>query len=142
MKEYIHKVHYYETDRMGITHHSNYIRWMEEARMDYLEQIGCGYAHLEELGLMSPVLSVDCKYKLTTKFTDQIAISVKLRKFDGIRMTLDYEMHNLESGELVSTGSSSHCFLGEDFKPVRFRKKFPEIYEKLKSYEEPVLERS
>lgn len=105
--------------------------------MDYLEQIGCGYAHLEEIGLMSPVLSVDCKYKQTTTFMDPIAISVKLRKFDGIRMTLEYEMHNQNTGELVSTGTSSHCFLGEDFKPVRFKKKFPEVYEKFKAVEEP-----
>lgn len=31
MTAYHHLVQYYETDRMGITHHSNYIRWMEEA---------------------------------------------------------------------------------------------------------------
>ena len=43
MKPYIHKVQYYETDKMGITHHSNYIRWMEEARVDFMEQIGWGY---------------------------------------------------------------------------------------------------
>lgn len=32
MEPYLHKVQYYETDKMGIAHHSNYIRWMEEAR--------------------------------------------------------------------------------------------------------------
>ena len=43
LKPYIHKVHYYETDKMGITHHSNYIRWMEEARADWMEQVGFSY---------------------------------------------------------------------------------------------------
>ncbi|MBP3888618.1 MAG: acyl-CoA thioesterase, partial [Cellulosilyticum sp.] len=64
MKNYIHKVQYYETDRMGITHHSNYIRWMEEARMDFLEQIGWPYEKLEEDQIISPVTSVDCKYRM------------------------------------------------------------------------------
>ena len=32
MEKYVHTVKYYETDRMGFTHHSNYVRWMEEAR--------------------------------------------------------------------------------------------------------------
>ena len=41
MKDYIHKVQYYETDKMAIVHHSNYIRWFEEARVDWLTQIGC-----------------------------------------------------------------------------------------------------
>lgn len=40
---YQHKVQYYETDKMGITHHSNYIRFLEEARIDFLEKIGYGY---------------------------------------------------------------------------------------------------
>ena len=46
MKPYIHQVQYYETDRMGITHHSNYIRWMEEARVAFLEELGWGYVPL------------------------------------------------------------------------------------------------
>lgn len=41
MNAYQHTVQYYETDRMGITHHSNYIRWMEEARVDFLQQLVC-----------------------------------------------------------------------------------------------------
>ena len=36
MVPYDHKVQYYETDGMGIVHHSNYIRWFEEARVDLL----------------------------------------------------------------------------------------------------------
>ena len=46
-KDYVRKVQYYETDRMGIVHHSNYIRWMEEARTDVLEQIGLPYDKIE-----------------------------------------------------------------------------------------------
>ena len=52
---YEHKVQYYETDQMGIVHHSNYIRWFEEARVDVLDQIGIGYKKMEEAGVISPV---------------------------------------------------------------------------------------
>ena len=64
-KGYNHTVQYYETDKMGITHHSNYIRWMEEARVDFLKQIGWDYDKLEEIGVISPVTEVSCKYKNT-----------------------------------------------------------------------------
>ena len=63
MAKYIHKVQYYETDKMGLTHHSNYIRWMEEARVAWLEELGFGFDKLEEMGITSPILSVNCKYK-------------------------------------------------------------------------------
>ena len=74
MQPYCHHVQYYETDRMGITHHSNYIRWMEEARIDFLAQIGWSYARLEELGILSPVTAVDCRYKASTTFDDQVLV--------------------------------------------------------------------
>ena len=37
---YTHRVQYYETDQMGIVHHSNYIRWFEEARIDWMRDCG------------------------------------------------------------------------------------------------------
>ena len=70
MEKYIHKVQYYETDKMQITHHSNYIRIMEEARMDFLSQIGWGYENLEREGIVSPVVDLSCEYKKTTTFSD------------------------------------------------------------------------
>ena len=40
LRPYSRRVYYYETDKMGIVHHSNYIRWFEEARVDLIEQAG------------------------------------------------------------------------------------------------------
>lgn len=54
MSKYIHRVNYYETDKMGITHHSNYMRFMEEARMNFLSEIGYPMTRLEKEGITSP----------------------------------------------------------------------------------------
>ena len=62
MEDYVHKVHYYETDKMGIVHHSNYIRWMEEARVAMLDRLGVGFAKMEALGIYSPVVGVQCRF--------------------------------------------------------------------------------
>ena len=74
MENYLHKVKYYETDKMGVTHHSNYIRWMEEARVDFLDKIGFSYRKLEEMGAISPVIGVECEYKISTQFDDIVEI--------------------------------------------------------------------
>ena len=76
MKLYQHKVQYYETDKMGIVHHSNYIRWMEEARIDFLSQIGWDYKKLEESGVISPVTAVDCTDSRFIFITDKKAVSL------------------------------------------------------------------
>lgn len=127
MDTYVHKVQYYETDRMGITHHSNYIRWMEEARVDFLDRIGYGYARLEAEGILSPVISVECKYKHPTTFDDEVEIAVHVAEFRGVRLTIGYTMTNRKTGAPVLTGTSMHCFTDGNGKPVILKKQSPEL---------------
>lgn len=127
---YIHRVQYYETDKMGITHHSNYIRWMEEARVAFLAEIGWDYAKLEEMGIVSPVLNISCDYKKTTTFSDEISIEVTIREFRGVKLFLTYVMKN-DKGEIVCTAESSHAFLDTNGRPLKVKQDFPELYETL-----------
>lgn len=127
MRPYHHKVHYYETDCMGVTHHSNYIRWFEEARIDFLEQAGFGYDRMEALGICSPVLGVRAEYKKMTRFAEKMEISVSLVRFTGVRFTFAYAVRN-EAGELCCRGETDHCFLDDSGRLLRLRDRFPEIY--------------
>lgn len=130
MEPYLHTVQYYETDKMGITHHSNYVRWMEEARIDFLRQIGWSYDKLEETGISSPVIGIDGKYKISTTFAEKISIAVRLVEFNGVKLTIGYSMTN-EKGENVFEGQSRHCFLGRDGRPLRLKKDYPDFYQKM-----------
>ena len=127
-KGYNHTVQYYETDKMGITHHSNYIRWMEEARVDFLKQIGWDYDKLEEIGVISPVTEVSCKYKNTTTFADEIRIVISVEECKGVRLNLLYEMEKAD-GTCVCVAHSEHCFVDPDGRPINLKKKYPEFYE-------------
>ncbi len=129
---YIHTVQYYETDKMGITHHSNYVRWMEEARIDFLAQNGWDYAKLEETGIVSPVLSVSLDYKAPTTFSDRISISVSVKGFKGVKLHLGYEMKD-SNGVTVCIASSSHAFLDQNGRPVKLKEKCPGLFETLTS---------
>lgn len=124
-KPYIFKVRYYETDKMGIVHHSNYIRWMEEARLDYLEQLGQRFDKLEADGVISPVVSVSCNYKISCIFGDIVEIKVKLIEYTGIRYVFEYEIVRAGSGETAATGRSEHCVINKDGRPVSIKRRFP-----------------
>ena len=126
LKEYEHHAQYYETDQMGCVHHSNFIRWMEEARIDMMEQMGCGYRAMEDAGIMSPVLEVRCQYRNMVHFDDRIRIRVNLKAYNAIRMTLEYEMRDAASGRLMATGESSHCFLNSQGGPISLKKIHPQ----------------
>ena len=131
MADYIHQVYYYETDKMGITHHSNYIRWMEEARSQMLENMGWPYDRLERLGLVSPVLAINCKYKESTTYPHRIGVDVRIKEYSGVRLTVEYNMYNMATGNTVFTGTSEHCFLNKSGKVARLKKEFPEFHRAL-----------
>ncbi len=132
MENYIHKVNYYETDKMGITHHSNYIRWMEEARINFLEQIGFGYDKLEKDGIISPVIAVECDYKMTTTFGDTVEIEVEIEEFRGVKLIIRYTMRNINNNKIVLIGRTKHCFVSKDNKPIILKRTFSEFDQKLK----------
>lgn len=118
---------YYETDQMGVVHHSNYIRWMEEARIHMLDQLGLNYQKMEELGIIIPVLSASCEYKIAVHFNDSLQIISHLDHFNGVKFFISYKF--IKDGNVHATGKSSHCFLDRSFHPIRLKKLFPDIYE-------------
>jgi acyl-CoA thioester hydrolase len=134
--DYIRKVNYYETDNMGIVHHSNYIRYFEEARVYMMAEVGLPYDKVEQAGVLIPVLECECKYIKSATFAMDLLIETTITSFDGVRMTIEYAVKALETKELLATGFTKHCFLNADFKPVRLKRDFTDMYEKLKALTE------
>lgn len=126
MNEYTHKVKYYECDRMGITHHSNYIRFMEEARVDMLDRLGYGFERIEADGIVSPVVEVKCEYRKSTTFQDEIRIEINLKKVSALKFTFEYIGRC--NGCVVFTGESTHCFM-QNGRPVKVAERYPALFE-------------
>jgi acyl-CoA thioester hydrolase len=110
---------------MGITHHSNYVRFMEEARVDWMDQLGYGFDRMEAEGVVSPVVAVECRYKHPSTFKDVIEIAVKVAETTPLKISFSYTM--TVGGRTVCTATSTHCFL-EQGRPVSLEKRFPELY--------------
>lgn len=128
--EYIHKVKYYETDAMGITHHSNYVRWMEEARIEFMDNFGYSYKKLESIGIASPVLGYSCEIKHSTKFDDIVKIIPSVIEYNSVRLKIEYTMFC--NDKLIAKGETNHCFTNQSGLPIRLNKECFELDEKLK----------
>lgn len=127
MENYRHKIQYYETDKMGITHHSNYVRIMEETRVDMMEKMGYGYDRMEAEGVMSPVMSVSLEYKKPTTYPDIVEVELRVANMGHYKITFDYRM--TVGGVLVCHATSMHCFLDSATgRPVVIEERFPEFY--------------
>ena len=128
---YERKINYYETDAMQIVHHSNYIRYMEEARINALANIGLPYREIEKEGILIPVLSVSCQYKHPSRYDDILLINVKVKEYNGIKLIMEYEVTNKETGELVLIGETKHCFTNKELRPVNLKKARLQMHEKM-----------
>ena len=133
---YERKVYYYETDQMGIMHHSNYIRVFEEARIHYIAEAGMPFDVIEGMGLYMPTLEVDCKYKRPLTFNEKFIVEIRGEKFNGATLLLTYKVTNAV-GDICAEGSSRHCFTDKNMRPVRIKRTFPDIYETFASHLEP-----
>ncbi len=124
------KINYYETDKMGVVHHSNYIKYLEEARCEWLNQSGMPFSKLEETGITIPVLEVNCVYKSHVTFEDKIYINAFITEYTGVRMTVEYKIENEETGKTVLLATTKHCFTDKNLKPINLKKVSPEFNEK------------
>lgn len=126
------KINYYETDRMGIVHHSNYIRYLEEARCYWLANYDMPYSAFENQGIDIPVLSVYCEYKHHVTFDDILQIKVYIKEYNSVRLTIGYDVRDKKTGNIVILAETKHCFTDKNLKAVNLKKHLPEFDKKLK----------
>ncbi len=128
MKLYRHKVQYYETDQMGIVHHSNYIRWFEEARINLMDQMGISYQRMEKMGIISPVLSVEADFLRMVRFGGNVLIRAVVTEYNGIKLTVSYQVIDKSTNMVQCKGVTKHCFLNEKGRPISLKKSYPEVH--------------
>lgn len=95
--------------------------------MDLMDQIGLNYKQMEEMEIISPVLSISVEYHSMVHFDDVVVIQTRLTKYNGIKMEVEYRMTDKETGELRTTAKSSHCFLNRSGKPISLKRTYPEL---------------
>lgn len=132
--EYEHVVQYYETDQMGVVHHSNYIRWFEEARSYAFDKIGLGCREMEEIGIISPVVGVSAKYKTMARYYDTIVVEMAITDFTGVRFKIRYTVRDKKTGEVRCTGNSEHCFINPEGRILSLKRDRADLYEQLLQY--------
>ncbi|NPV02960.1 MAG: acyl-CoA thioesterase [Brevinematales bacterium] len=113
------RARYEESDQMGFIHHSNYIVWMELARIDLLREHGIDYRGLEKQGLLLPVVEIYSKYVSPAYFDDNIKVIAAFTKISLVKIRVDYLIYRNDN-ILVSYGYTLHCFITkENKKPIK-----------------------
>ncbi|MBO5902040.1 MAG: acyl-CoA thioesterase [Alistipes sp.] len=104
------RVEYHHTDQMGIVHHSNYIKFFEAARTEWLRAAGLTYAEMERRGVMMPIVDVQIKYRQPAYYDEMLSITTSVRELPMARMTFYYEVRG-EDGRDVASGMTTLGFI-------------------------------
>ncbi|MBR0362599.1 MAG: acyl-CoA thioesterase [Alistipes sp.] len=104
------RVEYHHTDQMGIVHHSNYVKFFEVARTEWLRAMGITYAEMERRGVMMPIVDVAVKYRNPALYDELISVTAFVDEAPKARMTFRYEVRG-EDGREIATGSTTLGFI-------------------------------
>lgn len=121
---YKRKAYYHETDKMGVVHHSSYVKWMEETRAEFVDSVGLSSRKLDEEGLLCPVAGLTVDYKKPVEFMDEVEIRLYITEYDGTLLSLRYDFFN--RGTLCTQATSKHFYIKNGWL-ASLKKEAPEL---------------
>ena len=110
MFTYKRRVNFYDTDLMGVVHHANYIRYFEEARVEYLRAAGWDLTELMDEGIVFPIVEVEVKYRQSARYDEVILIHTYIRRADRAKLVIEYEAVSEKTGAVLTTGRTVNTF--------------------------------
>jgi acyl-CoA thioester hydrolase len=112
------RVRFADTDAQGIAHNSAYLVWFEVARVEYLRAFAGGYQSLRDHGVEALVLESFCRYRVPTRFDDELVVHTRCVDLRGARFRYEYAIER--GDELVADGWTAHaCVDAGTMRPTR-----------------------
>ena len=112
------QIYYYDTDAGGVVYYGNYLRYLEEARTEYLEKRGLTVEMLRERKFLYAVRKCSIKYKSPARYGDVITCDAVLKKSTAVQLIFDQKIYNKDTNKLLVEAEVSLVCLNQDFKPT------------------------
>ena len=117
------RVKFFDTDTMGVVHHSNYIRMFETGRVEFLRALGISLNEMMSDGILFPIVEVNAKFHSPAQFDDVLEISTIAEALTRAKMQFRYEIRRRGEEKILAEGSSTNVFT-HDGKICRLPEKF------------------
>lgn len=128
------RVHFYDTDTMGVVHHSNYIRWFETGRVEFLRTLGIVLNEMMNDGILFPIVEIQAKYLHSAKFDDELEIETTAAALTKVKMEFNYKIRKVGDEKILVEGFSRNVFTDlKSGKIIRLPEKYLAKLEKAES---------
>ena len=111
------RIYYHHTDCGGVVYYANYLKFLEEARTEFLEQRGILIKELKKQGRQFVVYRQEIDYKSPAFYGDILAIVTRIESISGARFKFEYEIKN-QNNKIICLAKTLMAFMGSDFKPI------------------------
>lgn len=125
------RVAFADLDGMRAVYHTNYIKWFDLARTKLFREAGFKMEKWENGGVLLPLVVCHCEYKEGSVFDDPLKVTAAVTEIKGKVITLEYEIENLDTNRIISTGLTKQVFCDENSKSFVLEEKYPELYKNL-----------
>ena len=119
----LHRVKFFETDTMGVVHHSNYIRLFETGRVEFLRTLGLTLTEMMSDGILFPLVEVGAKFHSPAQFDDELELATTAEALTRAKMKFNYAIRRRGDEKILVEGSSTNVFT-HDGKICRLPEKF------------------
>ena len=104
------RVRFHETDAMGVVHHASYLRYLEDARVDFLRQLGRPYSTLRDVdGIEFAVIGIELSYRAPLQFDELFDVHAGIARVRRASFTIEYLVER--DGVPVLDGHTRHATL-------------------------------
>lgn len=127
-----HKIHvsFYETDMAGVVHHSNYLRYFEDTRTQWMREKSLMPFHSPQANLTLAVLESSCRHYLPAFYEDELYIALQIQLRKRLKILIQYAITSNRYGDqTITTGMTLHVPLNNQLKICRLPDKFQQVLE-------------
>lgn len=111
------KIYYHDTDAGGVVYYANYLKFMEEARTQFFEDLGLGGRAFGDRGLIYAVRYCHIAYKSPARYGDIIMCDAKVLKVTGAQVVFAQRVFNEADQRVFAEAEIALVCLSKDFKP-------------------------
>jgi mycothiol synthase len=123
------RVRTYELDSFGHVNNAAYLNYIEEARSEYLKQMGLSFHDFARLGIQLVIVEAHMRYISPAYYGDEIQIAGRVREMKSVSAVIDYTLTERKSGRLIAEGWTRGAFINASTgKPLRAPRPFRDAF--------------
>ena len=112
------RIFYHDTDAGGVVYYGNYLKYLEEARTEYLEKRGLSVTQFHQRGFLYAVRKCNVTYRSPARYGDTVLCDAQMTKITAAQMFFNQTIKDKKTGQLLVEAEVILVSLDKDFKPT------------------------